>query len=79
MKPGDKIPIVLEVVRAVVDGEPYVDVNGNPTGLSNKRGNLWWACPVGAKQPLIVVCDDMETVESVQRRNSIVELIELGT
>lgn len=77
MKPGDKIPIVLEVVEIAKDGEE-VTQNGETFTLNNMRGNKWWAVPVGHKTPRILICSDFDTEASMIKRKAIVDLLECG-
>ena len=80
MKPGDKIPIILEVVEPAKDGEVIKDYQGQDFELSNKRGNKWWAIPKGTTGPRILVCSDCgdDTESGAIKRKAIVDLLECG-
>ena len=78
MKPGDKIPIVLEVVESVKEGTMIQGDNGSFMEVSNHLKKLWWAVPLGSKQPLILVCSDMESEAGIIKRKAVVALIQCG-
>ena len=73
MKIGDKLPILLEVIKPVEYGDEW-----NGSKLENLRGNLYWASPVGCVGPNIVVCSDLETECKLKSRKAIVDLMECG-
>ncbi len=73
MKPGDKLPIIVEVIKPVEYGD-----NWNGTKLENLRGDLFWAAPKGCPSQMIVVCSDMDTERRLISRKAIVDLIECG-
>lgn len=73
MKPGDKLPIILEVIKPVEYGD-----NWNGQKLENLRGNLFWAAPKGCEGAAIVVCSDLETEKNIIERKAIVDLLECG-
>jgi hypothetical protein len=77
LKPGDKIPIVLEIVRAVVDGEEYSGNQLPPCKIDNKRQNYFWAVPSGSKGPLIIICSDFLTDKDLCKRTVMINLVEL--
>lgn len=80
MKIGDKIPIVLTVVRQAIHGEKVKSDNGEEFALMNLRGNKFWASTTGRDNgTMILVCDDhLETEASLIKRRAIVDLIECG-
>lgn len=73
MKPGDKIPIILEVINPVEYGDMW-----QGTKLENRRGNLFWASPKECPGIKIVVCSDLETESRLISRKAIVDLMECG-
>lgn len=77
MQIGDKIPVVLQVIRPVFHGETIIQ-NGNAIEVSNLRGNKFWAAPIGTDAPCYMVCDDGETECGIIKRRAIVDLIECG-
>lgn len=77
MKVGDKIPIVIEVIRPAEDGEEVKDLDGKTFKLCNVKGDKFWAAPRGNGSP-ILVCDNGETEPVLMRRKAIVDLIENG-
>lgn len=77
MKPGDKIPIILEVTEPAEHGE-MVTTQGEPFEVINWRGDKWWAVPKGCKGPRILVCSDLDTEAKLIERKAIVDLLECG-
>jgi len=79
MKIGDKIPVVLTVVRSANQTEIIKDIDGKDVEINNIRGNKFWASPNGTPNgPFILLCSDGETEAGEIRRKAMVDLIECG-
>jgi len=80
MKPGDKIPIVLTVVRPLDFKEKVKASDGTEVEIINYRNDKFWASPGGDPNgSLILICGGgLETEAGTKRRRAIVDLIECG-
>lgn len=76
MKVGDKIPIVVEIVRPAESGEEITTPEGTVVHLDNRKGNLFWASPGHSQNSLILVHSDAETPGLLAAFRYIVHLLE---
>lgn len=74
--PGFKFPVIYEVTRPVENGEKVPAPDGTMNEISNLRGYLFWAKPVGGGKELIACLDLTQRKGWFKINDALVKLIE---